>query len=240
MATENISHTAILVGGGTGTRLNRGLPKAFVPLAGEPLLYWTMLALSRWPHWREWVCLVPQGCEDKAREVVEKIVQIRWPVLIQAGGSTRHESALKGLSLLESDTYAWVHDVARPFVSVELLNRIRAKLKNHSTCVIPVLPFSSTVKKIENKKVIQTIDRSTLRISQTPQAAPADVLSEALEWCAQRNIEVTDEAQAFEFKGYDVEVVEGDRWNVKITYPEDLWLGEWICSWFFSEKFSST
>jgi len=136
---------------------------------------------------------------------------------VVAGGRTRAESCLNGLHAALPAEVAVVHDAARPFATPNLLMRVLLAAEEHGAAV-PVIPVADTVKRCNDREVLETIDRSELRLAQTPQAADAGALLAALQEFPQ----ATDEAAALERAGIHVAPVEGEVTNRKITTYDDL------------------
>ena len=138
------------------------------------------------------------------------------------GGERRQDSVMNGLSLLGDDTeFVLVHDGARPFVSREVIERVKNALLSGSVAVVPCVRPKDTVRTAE-----KTLDRSKLFAVQTPQGFRLDVLKRCYEKVKEDGIEVTDDASAVEYCGYRVDIVEGDYANIKITTPFDIKIAE--------------
>jgi len=221
---------AIVVAAGVGRRLGAARPKAWVSLKGRPLLAWTLEALGRWDRWTQWVVVHPPGMGPQDLQAVEAAVGgVRPPVRWVPGGTHRQDSVWSGLQAISSpdDSVVMVHDGARPFVPGTLIGRLWAAVQITGAAV-PVLPVWETVKVVEDHRVVRTLDRDRLFLSQTPQAFRLDLLRKAYRFAQEQGIVVTDEAAAVERLGHPVTAVEGFRWNIKVTYPEDLRLAAWL------------
>lgn len=164
--------------------------------------------------------VVPQDSIDRARELTAG-----WgPITITAGGVTRQDSVSSGLEEVSSDLVL-VHDAARPFATTELIERVLAQLDGFDGA-IPALPLDETVKRVDDERVVETIDRERLWAVQTPQGFHTEVLSSAHEKARAEGINSTDDAMLVERYGGSVKVVRGLRSNLKITYPEDFEMAE--------------
>lgn len=216
---------AILVGAGRGERLGRGVPKAFVPLAGEPLLARSARALAAAPAVQGLVAVVPEEKCDEARALLAPGGKLRG---VAKGGARRQDSVQAGLALLGPafDGVVLVHDAARPFVDARLVEAVAAAAWR-TGAAIPVVPLADTVKRVGAGRVAGTVDRRELGAAQTPQGFRAAVLREAYAAAFGAGVEVTDEAAAVERLGAPVEVVAGSPRNRKITDPDDLAWAEW-------------
>jgi 2-C-methyl-D-erythritol 4-phosphate cytidylyltransferase len=215
---------AILAAAGRGERLGLDRPKAFARLNDRPLLAESLerLDASEWiegivvaapPEWEEPCILVAE--EVAAGKVTETVT----------GGESRTESVRRALGEVPGEaTVVLVHDVARPLVTEEIIERVVAGLGGGWDGTIPGLPVSDTVKRVEGEAVTETIDRDGLFVVQTPQAFLAAVLRRAVEGDA----EGSDCAALVEAAGGRVRVVAGDPRLLKITEPADL---ELVAGW---------
>ena len=151
------------------------------------------------------------------------------------GGETRQQSVLNALRRVSADEVV-VHDAARPLVRSQLvLAVLRALEEGDCAGALSGLPIDETVKEIELRTeprvVARTMPRAPLWVSQTPQAFKTVVLLEAHEKAQREGVTATDDAQLVELAGGRCLVVRGDRWNIKVTYPEDLALAEALLKW---------
>ena len=144
------------------------------------------------------------------------------------GGKLRQDSVWRGISALEGDPPEWllVHDGARPFCSQQLLGRVLDALKAHPA-VVPVLPLTDTVRRIEKGALSRMVNRETLFRSQTPQGFHWNVIREAFLKARAAKIEGTDDAQLVEAAGQRIHFVCGEESNIKITTPHDLTYAQW-------------
>ena len=141
-----------------------------------------------------------------------------------AGGETRQETVHLALGQVSSDRVV-VHDAARPFASVDLVARLLAALDGAEGAVLGV-PVDETVKRVSGTEVVETVDRSDLWRSQTPQAFSTSSLKAAHERASEEEVVVTDDAQLIERYGGRVVMVEGSPRNIKLTRPEDFVVAE--------------
>lgn len=211
---------AVIVAGGSGNRFGGDLPKQFQLLDGKAVLQRTIEAFQT--HQRITDIIVVIGAQDHEhyKAFIHEHQKLLPPVI---GGSTRQASVFAGLKALESlaPDLVLVHDAARPFVSLELIDRVLGQLLTVDGC-IPALPVTETVKKITaNQQIETTIPRDQLCLAQTPQGFKYRTLLKVHEKL-QGYSHFTDDASLFEALGLTVTVCPGDTFNVKITYPEDL------------------
>ena len=210
---------AILVAAGTGSRLGGDRPKAFVGLAGRPLLAESLerLDISDWID--AIVVAAPPDWEEPAILLAEEIVASKVAAVV-AGGATRAESVRNALAEVPDDALVvLVHDAARPLVDDAVIERLLQKLAEGVDGVVPALPLSDTVKRIEGGLVAETLDRDALVVVQTPQAFVGGRLRSAY---AGDLSGATDCASLVERAGGRIAVVAGDPRLVKVTTADDL------------------
>jgi 2-C-methyl-D-erythritol 4-phosphate cytidylyltransferase len=210
----------ILVAAGRGERMGADQPKAFVPVAGQPMLFLAARAFDAAPSLDGIVAVVPADRIADAREILGGLRALRDVV---AGGESRQDSVQRGLEALPPgfDGVVLVHDAARPLVEVELIESvIRATIEHDAA--IPVLGLVDTVKRLRDDRVVETLDRSELGAAQTPQGFRVALLRRAYDRAFRDDVVLTDEAMAVERLGEPVVAVKGSARNRKLTTPEDL------------------
>jgi 2-C-methyl-D-erythritol 4-phosphate cytidylyltransferase len=209
---------AVLVAGGSGSRLGADRPKAFVEVAGRTLLQHAVRRFAEDERVRDCVVVAPDGWVDEAAA--------QAGVAVVAGGATRQLSVDAGLRVLADDVDAvLVHDVARPFVPRAVIDRVLDALRDGADAAIPGLPVTDTIKQVgADGAVVSTVARDRLVAVQTPQAFRLGALVAAHE--AATDDTASDDASLVEAMGGRVLVVAGDEDAFKITTPRDLLLAE--------------
>jgi 2-C-methyl-D-erythritol 4-phosphate cytidylyltransferase len=221
------STCAILVAAGAGERLGADRPKAFVGLGGRVLLAESLERLDA----NDWVdtivVAVPDGWEEAAIVLAEELVASKVTAVV-TGGATRMDSVRAGLAEIpEEALVVLVHDAARPLLGDDVVERVLAPLSDGYDGVVPGLPLTDTVKRVEDGVAVETLDRSQLVTVQTPQAFTADALRRA--YATDGRVEATDCASLVEAGGGRIRVVRGDPRLLKITTRADLALVEsWL------------
>jgi 2-C-methyl-D-erythritol 4-phosphate cytidylyltransferase len=219
---------AIIVAAGRGERMGASRPKAFLDLAGQPLLLRSALAFDAAPSVDAVVAVVPPEEIETARAILDPVRKLRAVV---AGGARRQDSVLEGLKQAP-DGFAGVvlvHDAARPLADVPLVERV-VRAAAETGAALPVLALVDTVKRVRDGRVVETLDRAELAGAQTPQGFRFDLLVEACEAAFRDRVTLTDEAMAVERLGRPVHAVPGSPLNRKITTPEDLAWAEGVLS----------
>lgn len=212
---------AIVVAGGSGVRLGGEVPKAVRPLAGRPLVSWSVAALAAGGV-SEVVVVVGDGLQDV---FAEALVDAPIPWRLVVGGATRQESVARGIAALPAGEIVLVHDAARPLVPAEVVRGVVEAVRSGAPAVIPVVPMSDTIRQVGDAGSV-VVDRSGLRAVQTPQGFARDVLVTA--HVAAAGKDYTDDAAVCEASGYEVVLVPGSREALKITEPYDLAVAEAI------------
>jgi 2-C-methyl-D-erythritol 4-phosphate cytidylyltransferase len=203
---------ALLVAAGSGERLGAGRPKAFVVLAGRPMVEWSLDAL-RAAGIEDIVVSLPPG-----HDVPDGCVGAM-------GGATRSESVRAALAAAPPGEVV-VHDAARPLATPEHFRDVLAALAD-ADCAVAAAPLTDTVKEAgPDRLVTATLDRSRLWAIQTPQAFRRSVLERALAVSGDVLAEATDDAWLVERTGGTVRVVESTPANLKVTTPHDLRIAE--------------
>lgn len=213
---------AVLVAGGSGSRLGADRPKAFVSVAGQTLLQHSVRRFLDDPRVRDCVVVAPDGWVAEA--------QTTTGCAVVPGGATRQLSVDAGLRALPPDVdVVLVHDVARPFVPRVVIDRVLDALAEGADGAIPALPVTDTIKQVaEDGSVSATVDRGRLVAVQTPQGFRLATLVAAHE--AAGDDTASDDALLVEATGGRVVVVAGDEDAFKITTRRDLVLAEAVAA----------
>jgi 2-C-methyl-D-erythritol 4-phosphate cytidylyltransferase len=211
---------AILVAAGRGERMGADRPKAFLALAGQPLLLRAARAFEEAPSIDFIVAVVPAPEIPAAEDMLASVRKLRAVV---GGGRRRQDSVLEGLKQAPDgfDGIVLVHDAARPFVEPSLVEAVARRAASDGAA-IPVLALVDTVKRVREGRVTETLDREELGAAQTPQGFRFDLLTRAYEQAFRDRVDLTDEAMAVERIGAPVTALPGSARNRKLTTPEDM------------------
>jgi 2-C-methyl-D-erythritol 4-phosphate cytidylyltransferase/2-C-methyl-D-erythritol 2,4-cyclodiphosphate synthase len=221
---------AVVVAAGSGQRM-QGIDKLLAPIAGRPLLGWTLAAVVAAPEIERMVVVVAPANVELVRAAAWLPAAV---VAVVPGGARRQESVAAGVRALEAldrgragavereDRVVVIHDGARPLVSGTLVGEVARAAAEHGAAV-PVLPLVETVKRIDGDLIGETVDRSGLAVAQTPQGARAAVLRTAWRtFPPEAPREFTDEAALLEACRIPVHAIRGEPGNLKVTMPDDL------------------
>lgn len=222
-------NAAVIVAGGKGRRMGGDTPKQYLPVAGRPLLAHTLTAFGACPDVHRLVLSVPAADVDYCRREIAGPLGLRCPVTVTAGGVERQESVYNGLKALEGGIrIVAIHDGVRPFASPDLISAVIRKA-DETGAAIAAMPAVDTLKTAGPDGQIQaTLDRGSVWLAQTPQAFRWDLIWTAHKAARRDGILGTDDAVLVERLGHPVALVMGERFNLKITLPEDLILADFI------------
>jgi 2-C-methyl-D-erythritol 4-phosphate cytidylyltransferase len=222
-----VNASAIIVAAGSGVRLGKSEPKAFVKIGGRTMLSYSLRVIASVAAIRELVITVPEGFEGAARAEVTA-AGVRIPVKITHGGAERQDSVRIALGLTSSESdLVVVHDAARPMAIATMFDACLVAAARAGGA-IAAIPLADTLKRVVDGAITETIARASLWQAQTPQAFRRDLLVAAHRGAVDERIVATDDADLVERIGTRVEVVEGSTANIKITTPSDLAIVEAI------------
>jgi len=205
-------------------------PKQYLPLRGRTILEWSLAPFLDHDQIDGVVLVLAKSDQEYS-----KLPIARHPKIVTThGGVARADSVLSGLEMVAAraqgfeEVFVMVHDAARPCVEWTDIERLREEADDEHGGLL-ALPVTDTLKKSKLGKVSSTVDRAFIWRAQTPQIFRLDLLMNSLKECAERGLEVTDEASAMERAGYTPRLVRGRDSNIKVTYAEDLAVAEfWL------------
>ncbi len=220
-------HVALVPAAGSGSRMQSGQPKQYLELLGRPLIRHSLETLCQAPGIDKVYVVLSVGDQEWDRhdwsDLAPKLVRLF------CGGPSRADSVLNGLRAMRDDLsdsdWVLVHDAARPCLAPWHLDKLLRQLTHEEVGGLLAIPVADTLKRDDGHgHSLETVSRDRLWQAQTPQMFRYIMLRRALE----RAREVTDEASAIEAAGLRPQLVEGDATNLKVTYPLDLHVAEWI------------
>jgi len=214
---------AIIVAGGSGSRMQNATPKQFLLLANKPILMHTLEAFRKYSRDLSVILVLPAEALTQWKALCEKH-SFDLSVKVVKGGHTRSESVQNGLnSIKESNSLVAIHDGVRPLVRPEIIGASYRLARVHG-CAVASTRLKESLRLVENDKT-KSIDRSKYRSIQTPQTFQTTLIKSAYS-----NLEITsqftDDAGVAENSGFDITLFEGSYENIKITTPEDLLFAE--------------
>jgi 2-C-methyl-D-erythritol 4-phosphate cytidylyltransferase/2-C-methyl-D-erythritol 2,4-cyclodiphosphate synthase len=214
--------TVIIVAAGSGARFGDSLPKQYHKIHGLPVLRHTVQAFATHPDVTYIQVVIAEGFEDLYQDAVKGIGKMLPPVI---GGSTRQESVYNALAhlSLNADDIIMIHDAARPCVTSKSIDDILNSLKTYSAASLAI-QVSDTLRKSDKGEFTDIVSRDALYAMQTPQGFHFDIIKAA--HIAFKNRNFTDDTALATAMDVPVQIVIGNRKNIKITTPEDIMLAE--------------
>lgn len=228
-------YSAVVLAGGRGKRMNSDQPKQYLKLKGKPVLYYSLKAFQESPV-DEIILVTGAGEEDYCREQIVDAYDFTKVTAIVAGGKERYDSVWNGLKAIPEADYVLIHDGARPMLTNDIILSCMDAVVEHPSCVTAV-PVKDTIKVVDDALLTQgDLDRSKLWSVQTPQTFTYEavyqsyrMLQEQMAQGSGLSVPVTDDTMVVQWaKEIPAYMVMGSYYNIKITTPEDMILGEVI------------
>ena len=221
---NQIEKYVVVVAGGKGLRMGGDIPKQFLPVKGKPILMRTLERFKSFDEEIHIVLVLPQSHFKYWKELCEQY-EFQVEHRLVAGGETRYHSVKNGLFSIENpsaNALVAIHDGVRPFVSVETIQRTFEMAANH-VAAVPVIDSVDSLRLCEGTNS-HSVDRSKYKLVQTPQTFQLQALREA--YLLEYRDTFTDDASVFESAGHEIQLVRGNRENVKITTTFDMKIAE--------------
>ncbi|MGI4021918.1 MAG: 2-C-methyl-D-erythritol 4-phosphate cytidylyltransferase [Janthinobacterium lividum] len=209
---------AVIVAGGSGIRMNTGIPKQFLLLNGKPVMMHTIAAFVSSPQQPEIVLVL----NEKHFEIWEQLCKeyhFDTPHQLVAGGNTRFASVKNALNIITETAVIAVHDAVRPLITTEIIAKSYQQALENGNAIVAV-PSKDSVRWQNAQGISQNLNRSEIFLVQTPQTFQSDILKKAYEQLYLE--EFTDDASVVERSGIKINLLPGDQENFKITFPADL------------------
>lgn len=214
---------AIIVAGGTGTRMGANLPKQFMLLKGKPVLYYSIKVFLEAYDDLQVILVVPLEYIGAGQEIVSGYFE-KGRISITTGGDTRFQSVKNGLALIDKESIIFVHDAVRCLLSVNLIHRCYEQAVKTGTA-IPAIASKDSIRLI-TRDGSETFNRNKVMLLQTPQTFQSNILLPAYQ--VEYTDEFTDDSTVVEASGTKISLAEGEENNIKITKPIDLIIAEKI------------
>jgi 2-C-methyl-D-erythritol 4-phosphate cytidylyltransferase len=207
----------VIVAGGSGKRMGAEVPKQFLELAGRPVLMHTIERFKAFSESIEIITVLP---ENQLRHWLDLQKQYAFtvPQTIVKGGSTRFHSVRNGLKFVIEPGIVAIHDGVRPFVSIDTIRRCFSVAEKFGNAIPAISPTESL--RILTESGSRPVDRFHVKQIQTPQVFSAELIKKA--YLQEYRPEYSDDATVLENTGEKINLIEGNRENIKITNPEDL------------------
>jgi 2-C-methyl-D-erythritol 4-phosphate cytidylyltransferase len=210
-------YAVVIVAGGTGSRMNNELPKQLIEINGKPIIVYS---IEKFQHFNKDIQVIISLHKDYF-DLFEKI-KSRFNlknIQVVQGGDTRYQSVKNALAVLNPNTtIVGVHDAARPLVSLQTIQKTFTAAEQHGAA-IPVIDMNESLREV-NGGESKSVDRTKFKVVQTPQCFKKDILLKAYDMPYSPLF--TDDASMIEKIGCQIFITEGNKENIKITYPQDL------------------
>ena len=223
---------AVVLAGGSGSRMGSEMPKQFIDLMSKPVIFYSLDTFLKSKYIDKTILVVPKDYLSLGEEISRKYFSSS--VFVTEGGSNRNLSLMNALGFIEKnfgaddETIVVTHDGARPFVSERMIKENVEAMREFSACDT-CIGSTDTVIEAKDGVAVSMPERQFIFRCQTPQTFKALKLKEYYySLSGEEKLTLTDAGKIFFLKGEKVKIVEGDRNNIKITYPEDLLLAKSI------------
>lgn len=218
---------ALIVAGGSGTRMGASVAKQYLPIGGKPILMRTLEAFWEADANVELILVIP-GSDFLFWEKLKSTYAFDLAHRLVAGGNSRFQSVKNGLDAISGPNgLVAIHDGVRPFVKSEVI-RQSYDVAEKSGSAVAVVPLKDSVRKLtdDGKSFFQ--ERQYFRLVQTPQTFQLAKIKKAFQ--VPEMVHFTDDATVFEHQGWQVSLISGNPENIKITTPEDMDFAEYLAS----------
>lgn len=221
---------SVILAGGTGNRMgNTDKPKQFLTIKDKPIIIHTIEKFLAQPEFEKIIVLTPPMWIDHTKRIIDKFIGGCDKIVVIAGGDTRNETIMNSIDYIEQnhtlddDTIIVTHDSVRPFVTHRIIEENIKAAKTFGACDT-VIPATDTIVESVDSGVISAIpERKNMYQGQTPQSFKAKNLRDIYRSLSNEERDIlTDAAKILVMKGQKVQLVSGETYNIKITYPYDL------------------
>lgn len=219
---------AVILAGGTGSRMgSTDMPKQFLEIKGKHILIHTIEKFLPNPKFEKIIVLAPKAWIGHTKEIVRKI-NTNDKIVVTEGGFTRNETIMNAIAYIDNEygvddeTIIVTHDSVRPFLTHRIIEENIAAAQQYGACDT-VIPATDTIVEGNGESITVIPDRRLMYQGQTPQSFQAKLLRDTYNSLSaeEKNI-LTDAAKILVMRGIDVHLVQGETFNIKITYPYDL------------------
>lgn len=215
--------SAVIVAAGSSSRM--GFDKVLAELGEEPVIVRSIEAFQQAPGISEIVVVTREDLVPEVARLCQQFQLTKVTKVIRGGESRTQSARLGTLEASRDMPLIAIHDGARPFVTVEVIEAAVAQAAKNGAAA-PAIPVKDTIKVAKDGMVEQTLDRAMLYAVQTPQVFDASLIRAALQKALDEGVELTDDCAAVERLGMKVVLTAGDERNIKLTTPVDLLVGE--------------
>ena len=215
--------SAIIVAAGQGIRMKGTMRKQYLDLSGRPVLAHSIMTFDSCSLVDEILLVIPKEDVEYCQNKILSLLELNNQINLVCGGDKRQDSVYNGLKAITKKTETVViHDGVRPFIQPEDLKQCILVSKKYGACILGT-PASDTLKRADKSNIIETtLSRENIWLAQTPQAFKYGLILKAHETARRDGYVGTDDASLVERMGEDVKIINGGKFNIKITKKEDL------------------
>jgi len=215
--------SAIIVAAGKGIRMKGTTRKQYLDLSGQPVLAHSIMAFDSCGLVEEIFLVVPKEDVEYCQKKILPLLDLKNQINLVHGGAERQNSVYNGLQSITKNTETVViHDGVRPFIQSEDIKKCILGSIKYGACILGT-PASDTLKRVDKTNIVEaTLPRENIWLAQTPQAFQYDLILKAHETARRDGYVGTDDASLVERLGEDVKIINGGRFNIKITNKEDF------------------
>lgn len=217
----------VILAAGVGKRMNSTTPKQFLKLQGKPILIHTLETFEKHPHISQITVVTNQDSFAQVDHMLQEygLQKVKQVVM---GGEERQDSVYAGIKVTQTKL-VMVHDAVRAFVTSDEISALIEAVNENNPAATLAVPVKDTIKKVNEAGMVEeTLNRQELWSIQTPQMFERSLLLRAHQQAVVHDVSATDDAMLVEMLGDSVKVVRGEYTNIKITTPDDIFLGEAI------------
>lgn len=223
---------ALIPASGTGSRMQCNQPKQYMTIMGKPMIQHVLDIFASFDAISHTFVVINKD-DEQLPELLKQLPHLQQKVtLLFDGGATRQETVSQGLqrieSLVDKEDWILIHDAARPGLTHQLLQHLIDAVANDPVGGLLALPVVDTLKKASQNRSQHTVPRKDMWAAQTPQMFRYHLLCQASEQSKDQLHTITDDASAIEMLGYHPQLVIGSPANLKVTYPHDVALVEFL------------
>ncbi|MGV8879267.1 MAG: 2-C-methyl-D-erythritol 4-phosphate cytidylyltransferase [Sphingobacteriaceae bacterium] len=218
-----MKYYAIIVAGGSGTRMETSTPKQFLLLAGKPVLMHTISAFQSTIFSPEIIVVLHQNFHDYWKKLCTDN-EFTIPHQLIAGGETRFHSVKKGIAMINDPSIVAIHDAVRPLIDIETIAKSYIGAEKNGSAVVAVKSKDS-VRRVSGAQSV-SLAREEIYLVQTPQVFQSALLKAA--YMQQYSSSFTDDASVVEKFGAEIHLIAGNYNNLKVTFPDDLIIAEFL------------
>jgi 2-C-methyl-D-erythritol 4-phosphate cytidylyltransferase len=215
----------VIVAGGSGKRMGMDTPKQFLELAGRPVLMHTIERFRQFSESIEIITVLPEN-QLRYWTELQKKYSFDIPHTLVKGGSKRFNSVRHGLQFVNTPGIVAIHDGVRPLVRLETIRRCFSVAEKYGNAVPVISPADSL--RFEDEESSVPVNRMKIKQVQTPQVFDVEKIKKA--YLQDFDPSFTDDATVLEKTGEKIHLVDGNRENIKITNPEDLFIAQTLLS----------